>query len=166
MRGMIAQLSRDKFVVTVLSVGSHSDSMARWIQQHSDNYVEVPFHLPAARRLIAHQCLDVLFYTDLGMDSITYTLAHSRLAPVQCVTWGHPVTTGIDTIDYFISSEHLETSDSEQHYTERLVRLKNLAVYYYRPGAPTPLKSALFWVAGGRCALCMPPVPLQAASGI
>jgi protein O-GlcNAc transferase len=153
MRGMIAQLSRDKFVVIVLSVGSHSDGIARWIQEHADTYVEVPYHLPAARRLITDQRLDVLFYTDLGMDAITYTLAFSRLAPVQCVTWGHPVTTGIDTIDYFISSEHLETSASEQHYTERLVRLKNPAIYYYRPKPPTPLKSRAFYGLPGDGAL-------------
>ena len=74
------------------------------------------------------------------MEPITYTLAFSRLAPVQCVTWGHPVTTGIPTIDYFISSEALESEESDQHYTERLVRLKTPAIYYYRPETPTSLK--------------------------
>jgi predicted O-linked N-acetylglucosamine transferase (SPINDLY family) len=39
----------------------------------------------------------------------------------------------MDTIDYFISSEDLETEESEQHYTETLVRLKTLPIYYYRP---------------------------------
>jgi protein O-GlcNAc transferase len=80
----------------------------------------------------------VLFYTDIGMDPVTSTLAHSRLAPVQCTTWGHPVTTGIDTIDYFISSAALETEEAEQHYTETLVRLKTLQIYYYRPELPRP----------------------------
>src|ERR1041384_519096 len=74
--------------------------------------------------------LDILFYTDIGMDSFTYTLAHSRLAPVQCVTWGHPSTTGIPTIDYYISSEALETEGAEQCYTETLVQLRNLPIYY------------------------------------
>ncbi len=39
--------------------------------------------------------LDILFYPDLGMTPLTYFLAFARLAPVQCVSWGHPVTTGI-----------------------------------------------------------------------
>jgi predicted O-linked N-acetylglucosamine transferase (SPINDLY family) len=59
---------------------------------------------------------------------------------VQCVTLGHPVTTGFDTIDYFISSADLESDGAEQHYTETLVRLKNLPIYYYRPEPPAPLK--------------------------
>jgi predicted O-linked N-acetylglucosamine transferase (SPINDLY family) len=49
------------------------------------------------------------------------------------VTWGHPVTSGIPAVDHFISSESLETPGSESQYTEHLVRLKSLAVYYYRP---------------------------------
>ena len=53
---------------------------------------------------------------------------------------GHPVTTGVDTMDYFISSEDLETADSEQHYTEKLVRLKIPPIYYYRPVPPSPLE--------------------------
>jgi protein O-GlcNAc transferase len=36
-----------------------------------------------------------------------------KCAPiVRCTTWGHPVTTGIDAIDYFISSEALETEEA------------------------------------------------------
>ena len=95
---------------------------------------------PSARRLIAQQRLDVLFYTDIGMDPFTGTLAHTRLAPVQCVTWGHPVTTGIGTIDYFISSEDLETAGANQHYTEKLIRLKTVPICYEKPKLPDPLK--------------------------
>ena len=140
MRGLIAQLSRDKFAVTVLSIGGQTDFLAEWIRQHADSFVELPFHLPSARRIIAEHAFDVLFYTDIGMDTTTYSLAFSRLAPVQCVTWGHPVTTGVDTIDYFISSQQLECGPSEDQYTEKLVRLKTLPIYYYRPEAPVPLK--------------------------
>jgi predicted O-linked N-acetylglucosamine transferase (SPINDLY family) len=67
------------------------------------------------------------------MERIMYTLAMSRMAPIQCTTWGNPVTTGIATADYFISAEALETLASDGHYTERLVRLKSLAVRYERP---------------------------------
>jgi len=141
MGGLVAQLSREAFEVTVLSIGRHEDEVAGFFKQHADRYLEVPRHLPTARRLLAEQQLDVLFYTDIGMDPVTSTLAFSRLAPVQCTTWGHPVTTGIDTIDYFISSEDLETEEAEQHYTESLVRLKRLPIYYYRPQLPVPLKA-------------------------
>jgi protein O-GlcNAc transferase len=136
--GLVAKLSRKDFEVIVLSVGRHEDKVAAFFKQHADRFVEIPRHLPTARRLIGEQELDVLFYTDIGMDQIPLTLAHSRLAPVQCTTWGHPVTTGIDTMDYFISSKDLETEEADQHYTETLVQLENLPIFYYRPELPRP----------------------------
>jgi predicted O-linked N-acetylglucosamine transferase (SPINDLY family) len=75
------------------------------------------------------------------MDPLTYGLAFSRLAPVQATTWGHPVTTAIPSIDYFISSDSLDPPGNENHYTEKLIRLKNLAVYYYRPALPSPART-------------------------
>lgn len=132
-KGLIAQLDRSQFEVFVLSIGSADDP---FIRQHADQYIKIPTTPLDARPLIARQQLDILFYTDIGMDAFTYTLAHSRLAPVQCVTWGHPSTTGIPTIDYYVSSELLESDEAEQHYTEKLVKLPNLSVYYYRPAKP------------------------------
>ncbi len=138
-RGLAAQLSREDFHVTVLSVGRHDNEMADAFKQRADAYLEVPRDLRLARQLIAQQRLDILFYADIGIDSFTSTLAFSRLAPVQCVTWGHPVTTGIDTIDYFISSKHLETEGAQQHYTETLVQLQSLPIYYFKPALPDPV---------------------------
>jgi predicted O-linked N-acetylglucosamine transferase (SPINDLY family) len=140
MRGLVAQMSRRDFEVTVLSIGRHDDDIARFFKQHADRFVAVPSHLPSARRVITDQQLDVLIYADIGMERITYSLAFSRLAPVQCVTVGHPVTTGIDTIDFYLSSEQLESDEADAHYTETLVRLKTLPIYFYRPIIQQPLK--------------------------
>lgn len=140
MRGLIAHLPRPEFYVTVFSIGRRQDEIAGFIRQNADEYVEVPRDLPRARRTIAEAGADVLFYAEIGMDQTTYSLAFSRLAPVQCVTWGHPVTTGLSTIDYFLSSALLEPAGAEEHYTERLVRLRTLPFYYYRPELPAVLK--------------------------
>jgi predicted O-linked N-acetylglucosamine transferase (SPINDLY family) len=138
-QGPVAMLARDAFSVTVLSLGRHDDALARFFKEHADRHVELPRHLPTARRLIAAERLDVLYYTDVGMEPFSHALAFSRLAPVQCVTWGHPVTSGIPTLDYFLSSDLLEADGADEHYTERLVRLKTLPIYYYRPRLPEPL---------------------------
>src|SRR5262249_21247251 len=132
--------SRQRFTVVVLSLGRYDDETARLIRQHTDEYVELPANLPLARHLVADQHLDVLVYADVGLEPVTSSLAHSRLAPVQCVTWGHPVTSGIPTLDYFLSTEALETEEAQSHYTEKLVRLKALPICYARPSPPTPLR--------------------------
>lgn len=76
------------------------------------------------------------------MEPFTYFLAFARLAPVQCVSFGHPDTTGIRNMDYFISNDLFETEDADAHYSERLFRLHDLGTlaYYYRPQIPAPLK--------------------------
>jgi predicted O-linked N-acetylglucosamine transferase (SPINDLY family) len=138
-RGLIEQLDREKFHVTVFKIDRHDDPESRQIRAAADEYIEVsPRDLPEARQRIASRGVDVLFYTDIGMENITLTLAQSRLAPVQAVTWGHPPTTGSPVIDYYVSSELLESADAQAHYTERLIKLANLSVYYYRPPTPPP----------------------------
>src|SRR5262249_27561306 len=123
----------------------HEDAIGRFICARADQFIEVTNNLPTARAQIAAAGLDVLFYTDIGMDPLTYTLAFSRLAPVQCVTWGHPETTGLDTIDYFVSSKALAPAGSEEQYTETLVRLRTLPFFYYRPELPRPLRGREFF---------------------
>jgi protein O-GlcNAc transferase len=69
------------------------------------------------------------------MDRVSAQLAAQCLAPVQCNAWGHPDTSGLPTLDYYLSSDLMEPPDGAQHYTERLVRLPNLSIYYEPPDA-------------------------------
>lgn len=139
--GRIEQLPRDRFETFVLSVGNHQDPLAERFRRAALRHVVVPRDVAAARRLIHDQQCDLLFFADVGMDALTYTLAFSRMAPIQAATWGHPITTGSPTIDYFVSSELLETPEADEHYTERLIRLPSLATYYERPKLTGPPKS-------------------------
>jgi predicted O-linked N-acetylglucosamine transferase (SPINDLY family) len=64
------------------------------------------------------------------MDTSTIKLAALILTPVQCASWGHPITTGMSSIDYFLSSDLMEPQDGTEHYSEKLVRLPNLSIWY------------------------------------
>jgi predicted O-linked N-acetylglucosamine transferase (SPINDLY family) len=134
----LARLSRERFEVVVLAIAAHDDPVAQRIQSSADRYVVLPRHPGAARRKVAQEQLDVLVFTDVGMEPVSFALAASRLAPVQCAAWGHPVTTGLPTIDYFLSSDALETASSAEHYTERLVRFRSLGLYLEQPALTVP----------------------------
>ncbi|BAP54338.1 TPR repeat-containing protein [Thioploca ingrica] len=136
MGGIMANLSREQFEIHVFFFPQLMDESAVFIQQQADYFETLPLVLATARQQIADKQLDILFYPDIGMESFTYFLAFSRLAPVQCTTWGHPVTTGIRHIDYFISTVDLETATSDEHYTEQLVRLPSQITFYYKPDLP------------------------------
>jgi protein O-GlcNAc transferase len=69
---------------------------------------------------------DLLLYPEIGMDAMTQGLAALRLAPVQLALWGHPVTSGLPTIDWFAVPEAMEAAGGEAHYSERLLRLPGL----------------------------------------
>lgn len=131
--GRIERLSKQRFETVVFSVGSHRDELAARFAEAADQYVTVPRAVAAARRLIAEHELDLLLFADVGMDALTYSLCFSRMAPVQAVTWGHPVTTGSPHMDLFLSSELLEAEGADDHYSERLVRRPTLCTYYERP---------------------------------
>jgi predicted O-linked N-acetylglucosamine transferase (SPINDLY family) len=140
-RGVIAHLSRKKFLVHLFALGRADDPIVDFLRRHADRFQNLPLDVAGAARAVAGDRLDVLCYLDLGMDPVAQGLAHLRLAPVQCATWGHPVTTGLPTIDYFISSALLEDADAQQHYTETLVRLETLGLYLYRPELAGPAPS-------------------------
>ena len=140
MRGLFARIDRTRFTVHGFAFQSGEDAVLRAMKADADEWVTLGRDYRAARERMAAAELDVLLYPDIGMDPLTYFLAFARLAPVQCTTWGHPVTSGVPALDYFISTEHFEPADGERHYSERLVRLADVALpgYYYRPQMPPP----------------------------
>lgn len=94
----------------------------------------------AAREQISSLQLDMLVYLDMGMDPLAYQLAFSRLAHIQCVMAGHPVTSGLQTLDYFFSPDGIEPADGESHYSETLVRLEHGGYFFERPNMPARKK--------------------------
>ena len=147
-RGLLAKLDRSKFRVSALFVPPFvEDSISDFIREHADHHLVLPPTLEAAREAIAALALDVLFYQDIGMDAYTYYLAFSRLAPVQCLSFGHPDTTGIPNMDYFISCENFETEGAAEHYSERLFLLRGIGslAYYYRPAPVPPEKNRAYF---------------------
>ena len=68
--------------------GEH-DELTERIAGTADQAIRLPDSIQGMRDVIASQTLDLLYYPDVGMGPETYFLAFSRLATVQCVTWGH-----------------------------------------------------------------------------
>jgi predicted O-linked N-acetylglucosamine transferase (SPINDLY family) len=85
---------------------------------------------------------DIVVFPDIGMDRFTQAVASLRHAPVQVTTWGHPVTSGMATIDYFLGADACEPADGAAHYSETLVRLPRLGAYLDLPDPVTPAPRA------------------------
>lgn len=127
-KGWLEQLDRGKFSVHCFHTGDYSDDITEYARSIADSFLQSA-DIDKVMTAIHEQNLDVLIHSGIGMDTNTLKLAGLRLAPVQCTSWGHPLTTGMPTIDYFISSELMEPPNGHLHYTEKLIRLPNLSTY-------------------------------------
>jgi protein O-GlcNAc transferase len=125
LRGILFNLDRSRFEVFIYHVGNKEDDETAFARSQADGWrdrhtiTDPEAWLKAAKE----DCPDVIFYPEIGMSSMSYFLAAHRLAPLQVASWGHPITTGLATLDVFYSGELLEARDADTHYRERLVRL-------------------------------------------
>lgn len=139
-RSWITELDRGCFQVSVYHLGTGCDTLTQEIQAACDVFRVLGDGLENAAQAIRSDAPDILVYPELGMDGATFLLAALRLAPIQCVGWGHPVTTGLVNVDHFLSCAAMEPEDGESHYTERLHGLPGLGTRYAMP-QPTPGKN-------------------------
>lgn len=138
-RSWITDLDPARFEVSVFILGGSEDSLSDELRAHAAYCQRIDAPLPEAAQAIVAAQLDILVYPELGMNGRTFALASQRLAPVQCAAWGHPVTTGLPSIDVFLSSALMEPGDGTCHYSERLLLLPGLGTRYRRPEVATTL---------------------------
>ena len=97
-----------------------------------------PDWLQNARNQIGSLGLDLILYLDSTMSLACHHMLMSRLARVQAVSHGHPVTTGVcqKYMDYYVSwgASELEYELSKEHYTKKLILLPKEHMHqYYEP---------------------------------
>jgi len=140
--GLIKNIDRRKFNVTVVHTSeTFSNQIKDEIDNSADKVINLEPKIKEQQKQIENENFDIIFYPEIGMSSTIYFLAFSRLAPVQIVSWGHPETTGINTIDYFFSSTLFEKNNAEKKYSENLICLDEFPIYYEPLKNIGPLKN-------------------------
>lgn len=132
---VVVKLSQDEnFDVYIISPTDHEhQSVKEMYADYRGTFVYIPYHLRVSYSVFEQLQLDALIYLDLGMEPFSYLLAHARLAPVQCLMAGHPDTSGISSIDYFLSGADMESPDADSQYSEKLVRLPSGGFSFTKP---------------------------------
>jgi protein O-GlcNAc transferase len=125
-KGILATLDYSRFDALAYNTTGEEDLETRPATSKCLRYYRGPASLEHWVERIAADAPDAILYPEIGMDGQTMKLACLRLAPLQVAAWGHPATTGLPTIDCFISGRLLEPADADNHYSERLIRLPNL----------------------------------------
>ncbi len=128
-KGWFQHLDRERFSLHAFALGAAQDGETAYARSRAAHFEQGAREPRQWVEAIERQALDVLIYPEIGMDSVTQKLASLRLAPVQAVAWGHPETSGVPTIDYFLSSEDMEPPQAQAHYSEKLVALPRLGCH-------------------------------------
>ncbi len=136
-RGWVSHFDRGRIELSVFKLDRAADDETARARREATTFVEAPTTLSGWARAVIDARLDVLIYPEIGMHPLTGRLAAMRLAPVQAVAWGHPLSSGLPTIDLYISAQGLEPPNGAGHYSERLVALPNLGVCL-QPLLPEP----------------------------
>ena len=145
LQGWIQGLDRERFEVFCYSVSACEDQETLRASRLSDSFHAGLTTLRSLTQAVQRDVPHVLVYPEIGMNPLCAKAACLRLAPVQCSSWGHPETSGLDSVDYFLSSDLMEPQNGQEHYQERLIRLSGLGVAYSPPGTvPAQLGRADF----------------------
>jgi predicted O-linked N-acetylglucosamine transferase (SPINDLY family) len=129
-KGWCRHLDRDLFSLHVFYTGKVRDQETSFAMSQATSFLQAPTGLRRLVDSILDKQLDVIIFPEVGMDPMTMKVASLHLAPVQMAAWGHPETTGLPTIDYYLSAEDFEPPGAQQYYRERLVALPHLGCCY------------------------------------
>jgi hypothetical protein len=141
-KNMINRLPEDLFDITYIFVPENVSNERHFVYKHKkhiliSNQLGNNWYNHAKFNIVKEQ-FDILFYPESTMSSKIYRLCMNKLAYKQCVSHGHPVTTGItnDIMNYFISWEasELPYEQSKKHYSETLLWIPKESMHqYYEP---------------------------------
>jgi len=137
-KGIILNLDKNKFDIKIFHTPKTRKGKIYqdFIDAERNNQVynfNLPIKFEDKQKIIANENLDILFYPEIGLSLELYYLSFIRLATYQVTSWGHPETTCIDTLDYFLTSKLIESQNSNKKFSEKLLYADFLPMYYYTP---------------------------------
>ncbi len=160
-KGWLDEFDKERFELYGYHAGRGRDHNTVYAEQHCHCFRQIRSNWKELARAVVDDAPHALIYPEIGMHPETLRLAALRLAPVQCATWGHPDTSGLPTMDYYLTSVSMESEDCREHYTEKPVLLPQLSVSYQPlPVDTTSAARSDFGLAAGRqvflCAQSLP----------
>ena len=119
--------------VHIYHLGSSVDDWTSLIAQRAAAFHHFPGPLKNAVDSLHATAPAIIIYPEVGLNPRIHALAALRLAPKQAAAWGHPVSPGLSSIDFYFSCSEMEPTGAAKHYCEQLVLLPHLGTNYRRP---------------------------------
>jgi len=126
--GWIDELAAAGFSVRLYALGNTDATTAQFASSYPLRHfaMDDSAHWRVAAEALRDDGNDALLFPEPQGSQLTMLLAGLGLAPLQCAAFGNPLTTGLKTIDYFLSPDSAEVADPGAHYRERVIRLAGM----------------------------------------
>lgn len=139
--GMIACHNKAKFEVTCYSLNNTVDMFTEIFKQNCEHFEDVSaLSYEELANKIHDDKIDILIDLAGHSGGNALPVFAYKPAPVQLSGVGYMATTGLKTIDYFITDNIVDPPDAghEKYFTEQLLRLPSQFCYAQRQDVPTP----------------------------
>lgn len=143
MEPVLSHHDRERFEVFVFHNHPVEDAVSKRLQAHVDHWHNIAGMTDdQARALIMGKSIDIL--TDLSGHTFRNRLMlfAKRSAPVQATWLGGPATTGLTSMDYFITDEIADPLDQKDYFSEALAYLPG-GFSCFKPSDDAPDVAAL-----------------------
>lgn len=145
----VRALTEAGYETVLYALGPRFDAHTERLEAEASRALRLTGSLDDAARAIRDAEAALVLYPELGMDARTFALAALRLAPLQAMAWGHPVTSGLPTIDAYFTAGAMEPAAAQSAYRERLIALPGLGTAYAPPPAAPALDRSALGLPGG-----------------
>lgn len=143
--GLIDNLDQKRFEIFVFAPDLGIEQCKKAIHRSDVTFVPLGGTFEKVVDRVRETGCNLIYYRKAGSDPWSWFFPFARCAPVQVTSCGTHGTSGIRTMDYFLSSSSIEPSDAQAHYTEKLVRLDSMHLYLDRLPVPeTPVSRGEF----------------------
>ena len=137
-KDLIFSLDKDKFETFILhSQKTRSGEIfTEFKEKEKEGILKneiLPIKLSEKIDVIKKKKFNIIFYPDIGLSVEFYYLALMRLAKYQITTFGHPETTGSNSIDFYLISKNCVNDNTQKHYSEKLLLMNYLPMVYPKP---------------------------------
>lgn len=121
---MLTRYNAEEFEVFLFSNSEKEDKYSEYLQKRVQGWFNISsLNAQQAAQLVKEQEIDILVELAGHSRSNCLPVLAYKPAPVQICGIGYFATTGLKTVDYFLTDRYLVNAESEKYFTEKLLVL-------------------------------------------